>query len=450
MKKSILYSIAFVAMMSVACQKTEQPEQVSQNENNGPVFTAGIAAVKTSLTIEDQVGKVAWVAGDMITVTDAAGTSALYVAETSDAVTTFVPAADQPTLGVGPYSAKYGGEKHNGVILKKQDYTSTDDLPYLTMSAESANTNFTFNVTCGVLSLRLVGEGITVKTIMLKGPSTDLYYLYCGDGIDISSGKTFRMCFNPGLYKKIYLTDTNDKTSIFTLADDHKLELTKNVVTQAKITDIIPSQFDCIYLGSRVNGENNNYPVCWAECNIGAEHCYDAGYIFEWGATTGYLWVGGTPRWRPFGDTSKAFKKFDGTGVATEITIDNDAARFNCGGTWRLPLATETEKLTKFTEVPNQWIADYEGSGVPGVKITGSTGATLFLPAYGYYGKDAGRQTIANTGFYWINNTTPDEYGKLYQDGKRPAIKVGNSMSKYVVNQEGTYNYGFAIRPVKD
>lgn len=440
MKKSILYSIAFVAMMSVACQKTEQPEQVSQNENNGPVFTAGIAAVKTSLTIDGDAGKVAWVAGDMITVTDAAGTSALYVAETSDAVTTFVPVEGQPVLGAGPYSAKYGGENHDGVILKKQNYSSTNDLQYLTMLAESDNTSFTFNVTCGVLSLRLVGDGITVKTIMLKGPSTDLYYLYCGDGIDITSGQTFRMCFNPGLYKKIYLTDANNKTCIFTLADDYELELKKNEVTPAKITDIVASQFDCIYLGSRVNGESNNYPVCWAECNIGAEHCYDAGYVFQWGETTGYAF---TTKWRPNGDDNKPSYQFKETNTIVEsISIDNDAARAYLGGTWRLPLATETAKLTKYT-VPNEWIENYNETGMPGVKITGETGATLFIPAYGYYGKNSGKTAAANTGFYWINNST-------YSSGKRPAIKVGNSVSKYVTNQEGTAYYGFAIRPVKD
>lgn len=446
MRKSILYSIALVAMMSVACHKAEQAEQ--KQVNRGPVFTAGIAAVKTSLTIEDKVGKVEWVAGDMITVTDGVGTSALYVAESDGAVTTFVPAEGQPVLGAGPYSAKYGGEEHNGVILKKQNYADTDDLPYLTMSAESDDTNFTFNVSCGVLSLRLVGEGITVKTIMLKGPSTDLYTLNCGDGIGITSGKTFRMCFNPGLYKKIYLTDTNDKTSIFTLADDYELELTGNEVIPASITDIVASQFDCIYLGSRVNGESNNYPVCWAECNIGAEHCYDAGYYFQWGQTDGYKYVAG--KWHLNGETSNPEFKFSTATTATEITINNDAARVHWGGNWRMPVDNEFSKLIKYSSntPPFTYYENYQGTGVKGVEIIGNTGAKLFLPEVGL-AKDNKNTLSAGVAYYWINNGM--------KDGKPFGIQIGPNVmdskktkTLYYKTYDATASYGFPIRPVKD
>lgn len=441
MKKSILYSIAFAAMMSVACQKTEQPEQVSQNENNGPVFTAGIAAVKTSLTIDGDAGKVAWVAGDMITVTDAAGTSALYVAETSDAVTTFVPAEGQPVLGAGPYSAKYGGEEHNGVILKKQDYSSTDGLPYLTMSAESDDTNFTFNVTCGVLSLRLVGDGITVKTIMLKGPSTDLYYLYCGDGIDITSGQTFRMCFNPGLYKKIYLTDANNKTCIFTLADDYELELKKNEVTPAKITDIVASQFDCIYLGSRVNGESNNYPVCWAECNIGATKPEEYGLYFAWGGTTGYAPEGTSFPGNPFGTAP--------TGITSDLPLDKDAAHVICGGGWRMPTKAEAEKLFLFSaegKAPApEWTTNYNESGVSGKIITGTTGATIFIPAAGLGSKSSGKTSLKSNGtvgYLWTSTYNSKEGTQNVY-----AIQVSETVGKAYA---GNWKNGFPIRPVKD
>jgi len=430
MKKIILLSVLGTIAL-VSCQKAlDSKDTPSKN----PVFTAGIEQTKTTLSIEGAVGTIAWNKGDTILITDADLNEAKYVAQQNGTRSSFIAVDGEPTLGAGPYTAKYND------MEKKQEY-STTTLQYLTMTAgPSESTDLTFSVTCGVLKLRLVGNGINIKNIMLKGPSTDLYYLYCGDGIDITAGVTFTMCFNPGSYKKIYLTNTDMKTAIYTLKDGSEIEMSANNVSQAAITNVTASQFDCIYLGSRVNGETNNYPVCWAECNIGAEHCYDAGYFFQWGDTTGYQHDGS--KWRPYGDSQQASKSFSGLTPSTSIGTDNDAARYHMGGSWRMPLKTEVEKLVKYND-PNVWCENYKDSGKKGVEITGNTGAKLFIPAAGNAsGNNWSNQNT--TGFYWANASS-------YGLNKRPGFKVWDSSAdKYLKYQDGGQSNGFPIRPVKD
>lgn len=81
-----------------------------------------------------------------------------------------------------------------------------------------------------------------------------------------------------------------------------------------------------------------------------------------------------------------------------------DAARAKWGGTWRMPAHDETLELLE--ECTWEWV---EEQGVPGYKVTGLNGNTIFLPAGGYYdGFDSSEPyNFGTRGYYW--SSTPDE-----------------------------------------
>ena len=66
--------------------------------------------------------------------------------------------------------------------------------------------------------------------------------------------------------------------------------------------------------------------------------------------------------------------------IAT-LRPEDDAARANMGGDWRMPTKDEIQELIDNTT--NQWVTNYNGSGVNGRKFTGSNGNSIFIPAAG-------------------------------------------------------------------
>ena len=65
-------------------------------------------------------------------------------------------------------------------------------------------------------------------------------------------------------------------------------------------------------------------------------------------------------------------------------TLDpvDDAARAHMGGDWRMPTLTEIQELLDNTD--NEWIKDYNGTGVNGRKFTSKTnGNSIFITAAG-------------------------------------------------------------------
>ena len=100
MKKSILISAALLALaMLASCQK----EQLIETPTGVTEFTATIEQPTKTAIASD--GKVTWVAGDEITITDGASNSSIYVAESSGAFTTFTLKEGQTPVGAGPYTA---------------------------------------------------------------------------------------------------------------------------------------------------------------------------------------------------------------------------------------------------------------------------------------------------------------------------------------------------------
>lgn len=125
--------------------------------------------------------------------------------------------------------------------------------------------------------------------------------------------------------------------------------------------------------------------VKWATCNVGAEKQSDYGSYFAWGEVSPkdeYTWS--TYKYYRLSGYSNSFSKYvlDGKYGNVDnkrlLDLSDDAARFNWGGSWRMPTFAESEEL--LNKCTWQWISM---DGHNGYLITGPSGKSIFLPASG-------------------------------------------------------------------
>lgn len=121
--------------------------------------------------------------------------------------------------------------------------------------------------------------------------------------------------------------------------------------------------------------------IKWATCDVGADNSAQAGSLFAWGEII------------PKDDDSAPYKWFDSaTGKylkyvlkpefgevdnLTTLEAEDDAARMNWGGEWRMPTLADIEELWENTTY--EFVTQ---NGVPGGKITSKINShSIFLPA---------------------------------------------------------------------
>ena len=128
----------------------------------------------------------------------------------------------------------------------------------------------------------------------------------------------------------------------------------------------------------------------WATMNVGATSETDYGSYFQWGDTadkstadcswTSYKYCNGSENTLTKYCTNSSYGTVD-----NKLTLDleDDAARANMGGDWRMPSLALIEELVE--ETTNEWITNYKGTGVDGRKFTSKTDKSkyIFIPAAG-------------------------------------------------------------------
>ena len=152
--------------------------------------------------------------------------------------------------------------------------------------------------------------------------------------------------------------------------------------------------------------------VKWATCNVGATSPEEYGNYYAWGETTTkstyewstYKWCDGSY------DTQNKYCTSSEYGIVdnkTVLDLEDDAARANWGGAWRMPTDAEWTELRDNCEWT--WTDDYNGTGVAGRIVTSNiNGNSIFLPAAGYRGNDVLSYAGYN-GFYWSSSLVADD-----------------------------------------
>ena len=184
----------------------------------------------------------------------------------------------------------------------------------------------------------------------------------------------------------------------------------------------------------------------WAACNVGATAPEAYGNYYAWGeiepkTTYDYDWS--TYKWCDGSNTTltkyctKESNGKDGfTDGKTVLDPEDDAARANWGGAWRMPTFDECEELVN--NCTWTWTDDYNGTGVAGGILKSNTnGSHIFLPA-------AGRGNLVGAGdcgYYLSSSLKTDrpDYAwnvHFYWDSD----DVGRGFSYRV--------YGLSVRPV--
>ena len=125
----------------------------------------------------------------------------------------------------------------------------------------------------------------------------------------------------------------------------------------------------------------------WATCNVGAASETDYGSYFQWGDTedkSNADCSSLTYKYRDGSGYSKYNTGLNDTGGVidnkTTLDLEDDAARANMGGDWRMPTAALIEELVE--ETTNEWTTI---NGVNGRKFTSRTDPSkyIFIPASG-------------------------------------------------------------------
>ena len=135
----------------------------------------------------------------------------------------------------------------------------------------------------------------------------------------------------------------------------------------------------------------------WATCNVGATSPEQAGLYFAWGETTGYTSEQVTSGVRVFSE--EVYNAGPAASISADLILEQDAARANMGGNWRMPTQTECQEL--LDNCDGAWTDDYNGTGVTGRLFTSKVnGKSVFFPYAGFY-NNVGLDGVGSDGHYW-------------------------------------------------
>ena len=145
----------------------------------------------------------------------------------------------------------------------------------------------------------------------------------------------------------------------------------------------------------------------WATCNIGAFSPYENGSYFAWGETVPkdngfYDWT--NYKWST-GDDGH-YTKYNPDDNKTVLDPEDDAARVNWGGGWRMPTRDEMVELTEKCQWKWVWM-------IKSFLITGPNGNSIILPAAGYI-HGGGHYHVNEECRYWSNTLIPKSIDDAY------------------------------------
>lgn len=160
--------------------------------------------------------------------------------------------------------------------------------------------------------------------------------------------------------------------------------------------------------------------VKWATCNLGSSTPEGGGLRYAWGETelkdeyTRYNYKFMKDGKLTKYCNSRTYGIYD---QKTQLEIEDDAARANMGGKWRIPSYDE------FVELKNKCVWGWTKlNDIEGFKVVGPNGNSIFLPVTGNN----------RMGHYWSSTATNAyESSSAYQLEFGPSAEALESTSKY-------------------
>jgi hypothetical protein len=248
-----------------------------------------------------------------------------------------------------------------------------------------------------------VTEGTTASYVVLFPNATA--------NVDLKSNTSKKVTFEGGVEaNKIYYKHVSDMEYYPLAWEDYE----ENLINGHEYVDLgLPSG------------------LLWATCNVGATSPAAHGDYFAWGETK----TKDTYNKDNSETYGLAISDLQEKGYIDEngnLTPEHDAARFNWGGSWRMPTKAEQEELsTQCT-----WTKTTQ-DGVSGYNVEGPSGNIIFLPAAGYRIGTALSNTDSGC---W--SSTP----YAGNEGKYKAYALNYSAKPSITNPDR--NYGWNVRPV--
>ncbi|MGN0187473.1 MAG: hypothetical protein ACI392_06995, partial [Paludibacteraceae bacterium] len=144
---------------------------------------------------------------------------------------------------------------------------------------------------------------------------------------------------------------------------------------------------------------------------VGATAPEEYGNHYAWGETepkstydwSTYKWCNGSDNTQTKYCTSSSYGTVDNK---TVLEPEDDAARANWGGKWRMP--TDAEWTELWDKCTWKWTDDYNGTSVAGRIVTSNiNGNSIFLPAAGYRSKDVWGNA-GSYGYCWSSSLNTD------------------------------------------
>ena len=185
----------------------------------------------------------------------------------------------------------------------------------------------------------------------------------------------------------------------------------------------------------------------WAKCNVGATSETEYGYYFQWGDIEDKSKSDCT--WKTYKHCNGSFDTLTKYNNSTSFgeTLDNkttldpedDAVRAHMGGDWRMPTRDEFRELFDCTD--NEWMSNYNGTGLNGRKFTSrKNGNSIFIPASGYRSGSSFRGQGRGCDVWSSSLNTALPGG---------ALELGFGSGSVYMGDSGRY-CGLAVRGVKD
>ncbi len=380
-----------------------------------------------------------------------------------------------------------------GEVVKVYNASSEEIATLTPVTAGSASADLTGTITGTVPS---VNDALTLKFLSASYTSQDGTLAYIGANCDYATASVTVSSVGGGTITTTDATFTNQQAIVkFTLTDKSSNDISATqLVVNDGTTDytIIPASATSeIYVAipgisnkaisltatvgydiytfkkSSVTFSNGSYyaitvklekvvpeavdlgltsGVKWANMNVGAGCPEDYGHYFAWGETTpqsdnvyswaSYKWCNGSSTALTKYCNNSSYGSGGFTDSKTVLDLENDAARANWGGDWRMPTQAEFQELIANTT--STWTTQ---NGAYGYKFTSKTNSnSIFLPAAGYRW-DGGLSDDGSNGHYWSSSLfESNPSGAWYLNFKSEGVYTNNNISRY---------FGHSVRPVR-